>query len=108
MKMERAKKDIPYEYEKTGFFAQVTGKMETLCEEELIELGATETKTTYKGVYFKADLTTLYKINYTSRLLSRVLAPLVTFPCHTTNALIQMQKKIVWKNFCCLKKHFPI
>ena len=46
MKMERAKKDIPYEYEKTGFFAQVTGKMETLCEEELIELGATETKTT--------------------------------------------------------------
>jgi len=115
MKMERAKKDIPYEYEKTGFFAQVTGKMETLCEEELIELGATETKTTYKGVYFKlaspkggSDLPTLYKINYTSRLLSRVLAPLITFPCHTTNALIQMAKKIRWEDFCSLKKTFAI
>ena len=42
-----------YEYKQNGFFAQVTGKMETLCEEELIELGATETKTAYKGVYFK-------------------------------------------------------
>ena len=69
-----------YEYKQNGFFAQVTGKMENLCEEELIELGATETKTTYKGVYFKADIPTLYKINYTSRLLSRVLAPLLTFP----------------------------
>ena len=97
-----------YEYRQNGFFAQVTGKMETLCEEELIELGATETKTTYKGVYFKADIPTLYKINYTSRLLSRVLAPLVTFPCHTTNTLIQKAKKIHWEDFLSNEKTFAI
>jgi len=97
-----------YEYKQNGFFAQVTGKMETLCEEELIELGAAETKTTYKGVYFKADLPTLYKINYTSRLLSRVLAPLITFPCYTTNTLIQEAKKIHWEDFCSLEKTFAI
>ena len=97
-----------YEYKQNGFFAQVTGKMETLCEEELIELGATETKTTYKGVYFKCDIPTLYKINYTSRLLSRVLAPLVTFPCHTTNTLIQKAKKIHWEDFLSNEKTFAI
>lgn len=104
-----------YDYKERGFFAQVTGKMEELCEAELIELGAVETKTTYKGVYFKltaprggSDLTTLYKINYTSRLLSRVLAPLVTFPCHTTNTLTQKAKKIHWEDFCSLEKTFAI
>lgn len=97
-----------YDYKEKGFFAQVTGKMETLCEEELIELGAIETKTTYKGVYFKADIPTLYKINYTSRLLSRVLAPLITFSCHTTNALYQKAKKIHWEDFLSNEKTFAI
>jgi putative N6-adenine-specific DNA methylase len=97
-----------YEYQKNGFFAQATGNMESLCEEELIELGAAETKTTYKGVFFKTDITTLYKINYTSRLLSRVLAPLITFPCHTTNILKQKAKKIHWEDFCSIKKTFAI
>ncbi|MGE5811298.1 MAG: THUMP domain-containing class I SAM-dependent RNA methyltransferase [Ignavibacteria bacterium] len=97
-----------YEYRKNGFFAQATGKMESLCEEELIELGAAETKTTYKGIFFKADIPTLYKINYTSRLLSRVLAPLITFPCHTTNTLTQKAEKIHWEDFCSIKKTFAI
>ncbi|HEY6906357.1 MAG TPA: class I SAM-dependent RNA methyltransferase [Ignavibacteriaceae bacterium] len=97
-----------YEYSKKGFFAQVTGKMEDICSEELIELGAKETIPAYKGVYFKADLSVLYKINYTSRLLSRVLAPLVTFPCHTTDVLIQKAKKIRWEDFLSVKKTFAI
>jgi putative N6-adenine-specific DNA methylase len=97
-----------YEYKTNGFFAQVTGKMEKLCEEELTELGATEIKPSYKGLYFKSDITTIYKINYTSRLLSRVLAPLKTFPCHTTNTLIQKAKKIHWEDFCSPEKTFAI
>ena len=97
-----------YDYKKNGFFAQVTGKMESLCEQELIELGATETTTAYKGVYFKADLPTIYRINYTSRLLSRVLAPLVTFQCRSTDYLYQKAKKIKWEDFCSLNKTFAI
>ena len=99
---------MQYEYKQNGYFAQVTGKMEELCEKELIEIGAIETKTAYKGVYFKSDISTLYKINYTSRLLSRVLAPLVTFPCRTTNYLYQKAKKIHWEDFCSLEKTFAI
>jgi putative N6-adenine-specific DNA methylase len=82
--------------------------MESLCEEELIELGATETKTAYKGVYFKADIPTIYKINYTSRLLSRVLAPLISFPCRSTDYLYQKAKKIHWEDFCSIDKTFSI
>lgn len=97
-----------YEYQTNGFFAQVTGNMEDLCEQELIELGATETKIAYKGVYFKSDFTTLYKINYTSRLLSRVLAPLISFPCKNTETLIRKAKQIHWEDFLTLKKTFAI
>jgi len=97
-----------YEYQTNGFFAQVTGKLEDLCEQELIELGATETKIAYKGVYFKSDFTTLYKINYTSRLLSRVLAPLISFPCMNTETLISKAKQIHWEDFLSLKKTFAI
>ncbi len=97
-----------YDYKRNGFFAQVTGKMEKICEEELIELGAKETQLAYKGVYFKADIPTIYKINYTSRLLSRVLAPLVTFPCRSTDYLYQKAKKFHWEDFCSLEKTFSI
>ena len=98
-----------FQYQKDNvFFAQVTGMMETLCEKELIELGAKNTKVTYRGVTFEADLPTIYRINYTSRLISRVLAPLATFPCHTTDALIKMAQKIPWQKIFSVDKTFAI
>ena len=97
-----------YEYESTRYFAQVTGKMEELCEQELIELGASKTKIDYKGIYFHADIPTIYKINYSSRLLSRVLAPLVIFPCHKTNTLTNKARKINWDDFFSVDKTFAI
>jgi len=97
-----------YQYQRDGFFAQAPGMMEELCEQELIELGATNTKTAYRGAYFKADKPALYRINYTSRLLSRVLAPLVTFHCRTTNALMKTAEKIHWEEIFSLDKTFAI
>lgn len=98
-----------YEYmEKNSFFAQVPGMMETLCEEELIELGATNTKVAYRGIYFEADPTALYRINYTSRLVSRVLAPLLTFQCHNTNILKKKAEEIKWEEFFSIDKTFAI
>lgn len=90
------------------FFAQVPGMMEELCEKELQELGAANTKVSYRGVYFEADVSTLYKINYTSRLLSRVLAPLKTFHCRNVEALIKAASKIKWEKLFSLDKTFAI
>ncbi|MFA5806250.1 MAG: THUMP domain-containing protein [Melioribacteraceae bacterium] len=98
-----------YEYQlKNSFFAQVPGMMETLCEEELIDLGAINTKAAYRGVYFEADSTALYRINYTSRLVSRVLAPLLTFPCHNTNILKKKAEEIRWEEIFSIDKTFAI
>ncbi len=98
-----------FQYQKDNvYFAQVTGLMEELCEKELQEIGAKNTKVTYRGVSFESDLTTLYKINYTSRLISRVLAPLTTFPCHTTDTLIKMAQKIPWEEIFSIDQTFAI
>ena len=82
--------------------------MESLCEEELIELGAKNTKVAYRGVYFEADTASLYKINYTSRMISRVLAPLLTFSCHNTNILRKKAEEIRWEEIFSIDKTFAI
>jgi putative N6-adenine-specific DNA methylase len=97
-----------YEYNTKGYFAQVPGMMEELGKQEMIELGAEHTEVTYRGVYFEADKTTLYKINYTSRLLSRILAPLRSFYCHNTNILYKTALQINWEDFLSLDKTFSI
>src|SRR4030065_1181532 len=97
-----------YQYQRDGFFAQAPGMMEELCKQELLEVGATNKETAYRGVHFKADKPTLYKINYTSRLLSRVLAPLITFHCHNTNVLIKTAEKIHWEEIFSVDKTFAI
>jgi len=82
--------------------------MEELCEQELIELGAKNTKIAYRGIFFEADLTTIYKINYTSRTISRVLAPLKSFHCRDANAIMKLAKKIEWDKLLSLDNTFAI
>jgi putative N6-adenine-specific DNA methylase len=97
-----------YDYITKGYFAQVPGMMEELCEQELNELGAHNTGAAYRGVYFNSDKETLYKINYTSRLLSRVLAPLKTFHCNNSNVLYKTASQIKWEDFLSIEKTFSI
>lgn len=100
---------LDFEYQRNGvYFAQVTGLMEEICEKELIELGALNTKPVYRGIYFEADARTLYKINYTSRMITRVLAPLRTFSCHSTDALKKMAEKIPWDELFSVDETFAI
>lgn len=89
-----------YQYQEIGrFFAQVAGGIETEGARELTELGATNTETAYRGVYFDADLDTLYRCNYASRVVTRVLAPLVTFDCHSDRYLYRTARDIDWSDF---------
>lgn len=97
-----------YDYKKSGFFAQVPGMMEEFCEQELKELGAENTRITYRGIYFNSDAKNLYKIIYTSRLLSRVLAPLFSFYCPNPQAIIKNAKKIEWEKIFSISQTFAI
>ena len=82
-----------YEYLKNNrYFAQIEEGIKDIGAKELAELGAKKIKPTFRGIYFTADRKTLYRINYTSRLISRVLAPLVSFECPDTDTLYRIAK----------------
>jgi putative N6-adenine-specific DNA methylase len=100
---------VIYSYQKNNrFFAQIADGMEELGVEELTRLGAEEVKPTFRGLYFSADKEALYRINYTARIISRVLAPLMTFDCHSTDYLYKTARTIPWTDLFSLDKTFVI
>ena len=68
------------QYRETGrYFAQIADGIEDLGADELRELGARDIQKVYRGLHFTATKKTLYKINYSSRIMTRILAPIKTF-----------------------------
>jgi putative N6-adenine-specific DNA methylase len=98
-----------FEYQKYGrYFAQCAHGMEELVAGELVELGARNPKPDYRGVYFEGDPATLYRINYCSRLISHVLAPLITFQCHSDRYLYKTARQIDWESILGRDQTFVI
>ncbi|NOZ25843.1 MAG: class I SAM-dependent RNA methyltransferase [Nitrospirae bacterium] len=98
-----------YEYQKTNrFFAQIADDIKELGARELSELGATAVSPEHSGAYFNADKETLYRINYTARITSRILAPLVSFNCRTTEQLYRNARKINWADFFSEENTFAV
>jgi putative N6-adenine-specific DNA methylase len=91
---------VVYQYQKDGrYFAQIADSLKEAGAQELAELGARDVRPEFSGIHFRADKSTLYRINYLTRLLSRCLAPLILFPCPDTDKLYQKAKQIEWKDF---------
>jgi 23S rRNA (guanine2445-N2)-methyltransferase len=91
---------MTYTYQKTKrYFAQVANDIKELAEAELRTLGATDVAGAYRGIYFNAEPQVLYRVNYQSRLISRVLAPLSSFHCSSDQVLYQQTSKIHWEDF---------
>ncbi|MBU3950045.1 MAG: class I SAM-dependent RNA methyltransferase [Proteobacteria bacterium] len=89
-----------YQYQKDSrYFAQIAEGLKEAGAEELSELGAEDVRSEFSGIYFRADKSTLYRINYLSRLLSRCLAPLISYACPDTDTLYQKAKQIEWDDF---------
>lgn len=107
----QARKQAKFEYvyeKESRYFAQVAESVKDLAVEELKELGAEEISPVFRGLWFKAKKKEFYKIIYSARLLSRVLAPLAIFECHTKDDLYKAAKKIRWEEFLTQKKTFSI
>jgi putative N6-adenine-specific DNA methylase len=90
------------------FFAQIADSLEELGTEELSRLGAIEVKPSYRGIYFSADPAALYRINYSARLITRVMAPLLTFNCHSDKYLYKTARSLPWTELLSLKTTFAI
>jgi putative N6-adenine-specific DNA methylase len=98
-----------YEYLKFNrYFAQTADGLEELAVAEAERLGAVDAKPAYKGIYFSAGFDALYRYNYCSRLATRVLAPLVTFDCHSARYLYKTAGSIDWSNFLGTKQTFAV
>lgn len=105
----RQQEKLEYLYEKDGvYFAQVSESIKDLAVKELEQLGAEQICPEFGGIQFKASKAVFYKVNYMSRLISRVIAPLVSFECPDSDVLYKKAKKIRWEEFITLKKTFSI
>ncbi len=94
--------------EENRYFAQISTGLEDYGADELRELGAENVNPVFRGIHFEADLETIYKINYNARLLSRVLAPIKTFKCHSTKYLYKIVQSIDWTEFLGVDDTFAI
>lgn len=98
-----------YIYQKTNsYFGQLASGTETCGEAELRELGATNIKPGYLGIYFCATPKTVYNIVYRTRIFSRILAPLLSFDCHSEKYLYKTAQNIDWAKFLTLTKTLAI
>lgn len=70
--------------------------VESLLADELRGFGATEVKERVGGVACSGDVAVAYRACLWSRLASRVLMPLTTFPLTGTDALYEAGRAIAW------------
>lgn len=91
------------------YFAVVAGSLEKHARAELEELGAVVKTEVPRGLHFTCDQRTLYQILYCSKLVQRVLEPLLTFPCHSNKYLYQQaHKNLDWACMFALDQSFGI
>lgn len=94
--------------EKQQYFAQTQRGLEPVAREELEELGATQCTETFCGIHFQATPAILYRINYCSRIVNRILAPLVSFKCHSIEDLYKEAFGFPWSLILSQEKTFAI
>ena len=98
-----------FAYQKSNrYFAQVAEGLEEFGRSELQNLGASDIKAGHRGFYFSAERAVLYRINYCSRFLSRILAPLLRFDCHSDKYLYKTACSIDWSLLMDLKDSFAV
>ena len=98
-----------FTYQQDGrYFAQTARGLDELARVELAELGARDIESVSGGLHFNSDAAGLYRINYCSRLVSRVLAPLAQFPCPLEQTLYDSAQAMDWEKVLSLEKTFAV
>lgn len=96
-------------YQKTRrYFAQISTGFESIAIKELEKIGAEQIQPGFRGIYFSADPGVLYSVNYQSRLISHVLAPLASFECRDREDLYREGKSLDWPSIFSVDNTFGI
>ena len=98
-----------FDYQKKGaYFAQIADGLEETGTAELEELGADGARAVRRGILFQSDPAVLYRINYCTRLCTRILAPLHVFDCPDADAIYRAGLDIDWSSFITPQETFAI
>ena len=91
-----------------SYFATVARGLEEVAAQEIERLGATEVKADVTGVHFEGDQALLYKVNLWSRLVFRVLVPIFTCRCETSQKLYTEIKRLNWSPYLSVDQSFAV
>ncbi|NCC52402.1 MAG: class I SAM-dependent RNA methyltransferase [Spartobacteria bacterium] len=94
--------------ENNTFFAQVSTGLEEPAATELNALGAENVHVGFRGVYFEGTVDVVCRVNYQARLVTRVLAPLLVFTCHSPKYLYKRAREIPWSDLFDVSDTFAI
>lgn len=91
-------------------FVTVPAFLQALLTQELEEIGVPKTKIRQgaSGVFVPKKMEWVYKINYCSRLATRVLWPFAQFACRDREQLYRNAYKVFWADILTAKKSFAI
>ncbi len=91
-----------------SLFASTPKATEELLVTELKTLGAESIKATIAGVSFQGDLATAYRVCLWSRIASRVLLVLASFPIKSQDDLYRGVQKIDWVSHFAVDGSFAV
>lgn len=81
-------------------FVTCSSHLEELLKNEMEDLGYHDVRTGFRGVYVNVESDRdIYRINYCSRIASRVLLPLLQFRCNNRNDLYKASSSINWRPY---------
>ncbi len=82
--------------------------LEDVLEQELNDLGVTETLINNRAVLFEGNLDTVYRVNYLSRLTLSLLVSVDEFKISSAQDLYNGCKKIAWDEFMNMEMTFAV
>jgi putative N6-adenine-specific DNA methylase len=95
------------DYQKTNtYFAQIADGLEATGAANWLNW-ARQHPTGSPGHPFQADPAALYRINYCTRLCTRILAPIQSFACPDAAAIYRAARRIDWPRFSAWIRPLP-
>lgn len=92
-----------------NLFVTCSSHLEEALKLEIESLGYDDVQIGFRGVYVNVESDRdVYRINYCSRIASRVLLPILTFRCNNRNDLYKATASVNWRPYLRMSKTMAI
>lgn len=93
---------------KKKFFVVCAETLEDLLWKELEDMGFSSLSLGFRGVYVLGDIRDVCRVNYCSRIASRVLWPIADFLCEDKRTLYKKAREIPWQSYMGIGDSFAV